>query len=143
MNPAERLIAMLTDSNFRIRSLIVAERKAAQGAAPTYMYAFEWQTPVQGGRLKSPHALDVPFTFDTIDLTNATDRSETAHALAATMSETWAAFAHSSVPAHKSLPDWPAYDAANRSTMILDAECRVENDPRGETRQLWQEITAS
>jgi para-nitrobenzyl esterase len=143
MNPAERLIAMLTDSNFRIRSLIVAERKAAQGAAPTYMYAFEWQTPVQGGRLKSPHALDVPFTFDTIDLTNATDRSETAHALAATMSETWAAFAHSSVPAHKSLPDWPTYDAANRSTMILDAECRVENDPRGETRQLWQEITAS
>jgi para-nitrobenzyl esterase len=143
MNPAERLIAMLTDSNFRIRSLIVAERKAAQGAAPTYMYAFEWETPVQGGRLKSPHALDVPFTFDTIDLTNSTDRSETAHALAATMSETWAAFAHSGVPAHRSLPHWPTYDAANRSTMILDAECRVENDPRGETRQLWQEITAS
>ena len=143
MNPAERLIATLTDSNFRIRSLIVAERKAAQGAAPTYMYAFEWETPVQGGRLKSPHALDVPFTFDTIDLTNATDRSAAAHTLAATMSETWAAFAHSGVPAHKSLPHWPAYDVARRSTMILDAECRVENDPRGETRQLWQEITAS
>ena len=30
MNPAERLIATLTDSNFRIRSLIVAERKAVQ-----------------------------------------------------------------------------------------------------------------
>ena len=29
-NPAERLIATLTDSNFRIRSLIVAERKARQ-----------------------------------------------------------------------------------------------------------------
>ena len=39
------------------------------------MYSFEWETPVQGGRLKAPHALDVPFTFDTIDLTNATDRS--------------------------------------------------------------------
>ena len=142
MNPAERLIATLTDSNFRIRSLMVAERKAAQGGAPTYMYAFEWETPVQGGRLKSPHALDVPFTFDTIDLTNATDRSATAHTLAATMSETWAAFAHSGVPAHKSLPHWPAYDVAQRSTMILDADCRVENDPRGETRQLWQEITA-
>ena len=65
---------------------------------------------MQGGRLKSPHALDVPFTFDTIDLTNATDRSATAHTLAATMSETWAAFARSGVPAHKSLPHWPAYD---------------------------------
>ena len=77
--PAERLIATLTDSNFRIRSLIVAEHKAKQAAAPVYMYSFEWETPVQGGRLKAPHALDVPFTFDTIDLTNATDRSEAAH----------------------------------------------------------------
>ena len=86
MNPAERLIATLTDSNFRIRSLIVAEHKARQAGAPVYMYAFEWETPVQGGRLKAPHALDVPFTFDTIDLTNATDRSAAAHRLAATMS---------------------------------------------------------
>ena len=31
-NPAERLIATLTDSNFRIRSLIVAEHKARQAA---------------------------------------------------------------------------------------------------------------
>ena len=29
----------------------------------------------------------------------------------------------------------------NRATMILDAECRIENDPRSETRQLWQTIT--
>ena len=98
MNPAERLIATLTDANFRIRSLIVAEHKARQAGAPVFMYAFEWETPVQGGRLKAPHALDVPFTFDTIDLTKATDRSEAAHRLAATMSATWAAFARSGVP---------------------------------------------
>src|SRR5262249_39277474 len=84
-NPAERLMATLTDSNFRIRSLIVAELESAQDAAPVYMYSFEWETPVHDGRLKAPHALDVPFTFDTIDLTNATDRSEGAHRLAATM----------------------------------------------------------
>ena len=107
MNPAERLIATLTDSNFRIRSLIVAERKARQAAAPVYMYSFEWETPVQGGRLKSPHALDVPFTFDTIDLTNATDRSADAHRLAATMSGTWAAFAHNGVPAQFVPPGRP------------------------------------
>ena len=140
-NAAERLIATLTDSNFRIRSLIVAESKAKQAAAPVYMYSFEWETPVQGGRLKAPHALDVPFTFDTIDLTNATDRSEAAHRLAATMSGTWAAFAHTGVPEHPSLPRWPAYDLASRATLMLDNECRIENDPRGETRQLWHAIT--
>jgi len=140
-NAAERLIATLTDSNFRIRSLIVAAHKATQGSASVYMYSFEWETPVQGGRLKSPHALDVPFTFDTIDLTNATDRSADAHRLAVTMSGTWAAFAHNGVPANLSIPRWPAYDLGNRATMILDAECRIENDPRSETRQLWQTIT--
>ena len=36
---------------------------------------------------------------------------------------------------------WPAYDLASRGTLMLDAECRIENDPRGETRQLWQTIT--
>jgi para-nitrobenzyl esterase len=140
-NAAERLIATLTDSNFRIRSLIVAGHKAKQAGAPVYMYSFEWETPVQEGRLRAPHALDVPFTFDTIDLTNATDRSEAAHRLAATMSGTWAAFAQTGVPEHTSIPRWPAYDLASRATLMLDAECRVENDPRSETRQLWQTIT--
>ncbi len=105
------------------------------------MYSFEWQTPVQGGRLKAPHALDVPFTFDTIDLTNATDNGADARRLAAIMSGTWAAFAHAGVPDNASIPHWPAYDPAERATLMLDAECRIENDPRGETRQLWQTIT--
>jgi para-nitrobenzyl esterase len=142
MNPAERLIATLTDSNFRIRSLMVAERKAVQAGAPVYMYSFQWETPVLGGRMKAPHALDVPFTFDTIDLTNATDRSAAAHKLAATMSGTWAAFAHTGKPEHPAIPPWPAYDLSARATLILDAECRVANDPGSETRSLWQGIIA-
>ncbi len=142
LNPAERLIATLTDSNFRIRSLMVAERKAAQGGAPVYMYSFEWETPVLGGKMKAPHAMDVPFTFDTIDLTNATDRGDAAHTLAATMSGTWAAFAHTGKPQHPSLPPWPAYDTIARPTLILDTECRIQNDPRGEARELWQAIIA-
>jgi para-nitrobenzyl esterase len=140
-NPAERLIATLTDANFRIRSLIVAGHKARQAGAPVYMYSFEWETPVQGRRLKAPHALDVPFTFDTIDLTNATDRSAAAHKLAATMSATWAAFARAGVPDNTAIPRWPTYDLTNRPTLVLDADCRIENDLRGETRQLWQTIT--
>ena len=141
LNPAERLIATLTDSNFRIRSLIVAEHKARQARAPVYMYSFEWETPVHGGRLKAPHALDVPFTFDTIDLTNATDRSADAHTLAATMSATWATFARTGVPDNAAIPHWPPYDVSTRSTLVLDAVCRIEQDPRGETRQLWRTIT--
>jgi para-nitrobenzyl esterase len=140
-NPAELLIAVLTDSNFRIRSLLMAERKADRGGAPVYMYSFDWQTPVFDGRLKAFHALDVPFTFDNLDHVNSTDRSAAARQLAATMSATWAAFARTGKPDHPAIPAWPAYDKSARATLILDAPCRIERDPAAETRVLWHAVT--
>ena len=38
--PADRLIATTTDCNFRIRSLVLAQRRAAKATAPVWMYAF-------------------------------------------------------------------------------------------------------
>ena len=143
MNPAELLIAIRTDAEFRIRSLLVAERQAALRAAPVFMYAFEWETPVHDGRLKAPHALDVPFVFDTLDLTRAHGDRPDAFTLAARMAETWIAFARTGRPSHADLPDWPAYDPATRATMILDTECRVAHDPRPHGRTLWQELTSA
>ncbi len=142
-NPTERFIAATTDSNFRIRSLTSAQRKAAQSKAPVWMYSFEWRTPLFDGRLGAPHAMDVPFCFDTIDLTNATDMGADAKRLAATMADTWIAFARSGNPDNPSIPHWPAYNAAERPTLLLDAAPRVENDLRGEARRLWQEITGT
>jgi para-nitrobenzyl esterase len=143
LNPAERLIAVTTDSNFRIRSLVLAQRRAAIKRAPVWMYSFEWQTPVLGGKLKSPHAMDVPFTFNTLDLTNATGGSAEAQGLADTMSSVWATFARNGRPDHASIPNWPVYDTENRATLVLDKTCRIENDPSGETRLLWQDITGT
>ncbi|WP_428540767.1 carboxylesterase/lipase family protein [Rhodopila sp.] len=143
LNPAERLIAATTDCNFRIRSLVLAQRRAALNRAPVWMYSFEWQTPVLGGKLKAPHAMDVPFAFNTLDLTNATGSSPDAQHLADTMSSVWAAFARNGHPDHTAIPAWPAYDAHTRATLILDKTCRIENDPGGEARRLWQDITAT
>jgi para-nitrobenzyl esterase len=143
MNPAERLIAILTDSNFRIRSLLLAERKAAKGKAPVYLYSFDWETPVFDGRLKAFHALDVPFTFDTIDFVGATDRGPAARQLAAAMSGTWAQFARTGKPDNPAIPVWPAYTSADRATMVLDKEWRLAGDYGRETRLLWSEITRS
>ena len=81
--------------------------------------------------------------FNTLDLTNATGGSPEAQTLADTMSSVWAAFARNGLPDHASIPAWPVYDRENRATMILDSTCRVENDPRGETRRLWQDITGT
>ena len=140
-SPAELLIAILTDSNFRIRSLTLAQRKAAQNRAPVFMYAFEWETPVHGGRLKAPHAMDVPFTFDTLEFVGSTDRGPAAHALAARMSTTWTAFARTGSPDNPAIPPWPAYNAQTRDTMILNTTWSIAADPNKETRLLWQEIS--
>jgi para-nitrobenzyl esterase len=139
-SPAELLIAITTESNFRIRSLILAERKAAQRKAPVWLYAFEWETPVFDGKLGAYHALDVPFAFDTLDHVGATDRSPEAQTLAARMSQTWAAFARTGRPDHPAIPAWPPYDSERRATMLLDAAWRVENDHGREARLLWKEI---
>jgi para-nitrobenzyl esterase len=140
-NPAERLISTLTDSNFRVRTLTLAERKAAKAAAPVWVYSFDWETPVFGGRLKAFHALDVPFVFDTIDLVGSTDRGAVAHDLARQISATWATFARTGNPDNPAIPHWPAYTQAERATLILDRECRVANDYGRETRLLWKELT--
>jgi para-nitrobenzyl esterase len=141
LSPAERLIAVTTDCNFRIRSLVLAQRRTALKRGPVWMYSFQWETPVLGGKLKAPHAMDVPFTFNTLNLTNATGGDPDAQALADTMSSVWAAFARNGRPDHSAIPSWPVYDAQTRATLVLDKMCRIENDPRREARLLWQEIT--
>lgn len=50
----------------RMHSITLAERKYEQGAAPVFMYLFRWETPVLNGRLKSCHALEIPFVFDNL-----------------------------------------------------------------------------
>ena len=140
MNPAELLIEITTDSNFWVRSVLLAERKAAKGKAPVYMYSFNWQTPVFDGKLMAQHALDVPFVFDTLDRTGITGHSPAAPAIAAAESATWAAFARAGTPDNKAIPHWPAYTAADRATMMIDTEWRVQNDPQHEARLLWTKI---
>ncbi len=142
-SPAERLVAALTDGNFRIRSLVMAERRARRGGAPVWMYSFAFESAAFDGRLKAPHAFDVPFTFDTIDTLPDIDRTSRAATLGAAMSGSWAAFAHHGVPDHPALPHWPAYTLGRRPTLVLDAECRIVEDPGAETRALWQQVAGA
>jgi para-nitrobenzyl esterase len=50
----------------------------------------------------------------------------------------WVSLAKTGNPNHPKIPDWPAYDADERATMIFDNETRVENDPRSEIRKFWE-----
>jgi para-nitrobenzyl esterase len=139
-SPGDRLIAALTGSNFTVRTTLYAERRAARGGAPVYMYSLEWGTPLHGGRMGAHHAIDLPFVFDTTEVPRSTASAAGAAELAAVMSATWAEFARSGIPANPALPAWPAYDGETRATMVFDTRCRVVNDPAAEARLLWSRV---
>jgi para-nitrobenzyl esterase len=134
-SPSDIYFAVTTDAAFRMDAITQAERKAAQHAAPAYMYLFAWPSPVMDGKLKAGHVLEVPFVFDNIDkVPEGIGTGPDLQPLADKISSTWVAFARSGNPNHSGLPHWPAYDINTRATMILDKECRVVNDPGKEER---------
>jgi para-nitrobenzyl esterase len=138
MRADEIAIAILSDAGVRAMSLQIAERKLAQKAAPVFVYLFAWETPVLGGRLRSCHTLEIPFVFDTAATATITGDDPARLPLATTMSRAWLAFARHGRPDHAGLPAWPGYSTAERPTMIFDTTCRIENDPFGSERQVWE-----
>jgi para-nitrobenzyl esterase len=120
-------------------SVLLAERKAAQHAAPVYLYIWEWAAPVDGGILKAPHTMEIPFAFDNIDKGPILlGSAPSTQALARLTSSTWVAFARTGDPNHPQLPHWPPYDADRRSTMIFNIDSRVVDDPNSEVRRILQ-----
>jgi len=129
--PADRLITITTASNFIVRSVLLAERKAARGKAPVWAYHFDWESPAYGGKLKACHSIEVPFVFDTLHVIGAQHQKPGAQALADHVSKTWATFARSGTC------DWPAYTADKRTTMVFNDQSRTVDDPDKEVRPLW------
>ncbi|HZZ69073.1 MAG TPA: carboxylesterase family protein [Phenylobacterium sp.] len=114
-------------------SLKLAERKAAQHAAPVWMYMLTWETPVAKGRLRSPHALEIPLVFDNVEKARSfVGRGDEPQAVADQMSAVWLAFAHAGDPG------WPAYDTKTRATKLFDVESRIVNDPLPDVRKVLE-----
>ena len=110
-------------------------------AAPTWSYQLDWPSPVEEGRLRAFHTLDIPLVFDNAGLPTArTGGGEDACALAATMSDALIAFARHGDPNHAGLADWAPYTLPQRRTMLFDVRSRGADDPRGGERELYQRV---
>jgi para-nitrobenzyl esterase len=133
-SPSDIYFLIASDNRYGAPVMKIAERRAALGKGPVFLYYFRWESPVDGGRLKSPHTIEIPFAFDNIKESRLTSTSPDAPALADKVSAAWIAFARSGDPNTSQLPKWAAFNAKDRPTMVFNNESRVENDPLREQR---------
>src|SRR6185312_13366313 len=93
-SPSDIYFLIASDYRYGAPVMKIAERRAALNKAPVYLYYFRWETPVQGGRLKSPHTIEIPFAFDNVKVSaSLTGGGPEAMALADKVSDAWIAFA--------------------------------------------------
>jgi len=133
-SPSLVFFAATSDRLVRMDAITQAERKLALNAAPAYMYLFEWETPVLGGRLHTPHGLEMPFVFDNIDKAPGwLGIGTNLQPLADKVSGAWTAFARTGNPSQPGLT-WPRYNTENRPTMVFNNVCKIVNDPARQGR---------
>jgi para-nitrobenzyl esterase len=131
---------MLTDASFRFCAYTQAERKAAQGGAPVYMYLWEWPSPSFDGKLGAAHGIDVAASLDNDHNAIIGSGSSEAHERCRALAHAWIAFARTGNPNNRFLAHWPAFDLRTRATLVFGAEHRIVSDPYGDFRVAWNEI---
>jgi para-nitrobenzyl esterase len=131
------LWAAIAAAVMRQNAVTQAERKAAQGGAPAYQYVYAWRTPVLDGKPGTFHSSEIAFVFDNAELCpRYCGGGHDALALSHKMGAAWSGFAKDGNPGHREVPEWPAYTAERRATMVFDNQCAIRNDLEGEGLRL-------
>jgi para-nitrobenzyl esterase len=136
-SPPYLLASVTTAQWFWLNSIVLAERKVAQNAAPVYMYRMDWGSPINNGILKAAHAMELSFVFSTYEnIRYFVGPGPGPERMASQMHSAWVAFAKTGNPNTRILPQWPQYDTKSRSTMIFNVHSRVDSDPLSQLRRL-------
>lgn len=134
------LLIGIQSEGARRSSILLAERKAAAGGAPVFMYLVTYQSDFLGGLFKAGHGIEIAYVFDVVEdvpyVGSRPDRQE----LVAAMSEAWLAFGRTGNPSHTGIPRWEPYDTKNRATMVFDVPSRLVNDPFREELDAWKDM---
>jgi para-nitrobenzyl esterase len=103
--------------------------------APVYSYFFTWQSPMLEDA-GAWHTAELAFCFDnTKRCRQATGDTPKAQALAKKMATAWANFARTGNPNQHGLT-WTPFEPVKCPTMIFDNQCRMADDPEGNTRKI-------
>ncbi|MEM1110974.1 MAG: carboxylesterase family protein [Pseudomonadota bacterium] len=129
---------VVTDCMFRRGSVKAAEAHAATSSGRTWLYQFDWATPVKHGAIGAIHGIDVPFCNQNLEAFAALlGDIEPLRELANTVSDTWVNFARHGKPAADRLPDWHPFDAQDRATMVFNDRIELRHDVDPHLRAIW------
>ena len=135
LDPNLLTAAMQTDETFRWPAWqLAADRVAAD--RPTWMYRFDWPTPVFGGMLGACHGVDIPFAFDNLHRPGAemfTGTGDERAPIAKQFSTAVLAFARDGDPG------WSSYDTVTRATQIIGPDPELAKDPDHDLRVMWEQ----
>jgi para-nitrobenzyl esterase len=136
---------IITDTSFRRSAQTMLDRKAAQaaaGGAPVWAYLWTTPSPAYGGRYGAAHATDVAPSMHDIRFPLSGPDAVNLR-LADQLAGAWASFAADGDPNNARTPNWPAYDAKSRMTMVFGDPSNAVSDPRRAFRELWVKQAAS
>ena len=132
-HPGEKpfdIYSRMMAASVRQGAVTQAERIAARGGAPAYLYWFQWKTPVLDGRPRAFHCSEISFCFDNMSRAeNMTGNGPEAQALAKQVSQAWINFARKGDPNHAGLPQWPQFTPDKCQTMIFNNKCEMKENP--------------
>ncbi|HEY5531521.1 MAG TPA: carboxylesterase/lipase family protein [Candidatus Anoxymicrobiaceae bacterium] len=133
-------LAAITDSMFRVPAIRVAEAQSPK-QSKTWMYLFTWPSPVFS-RLGACHAIELPFVFGNMKASRISTLigRNPPQRLVDTMQSAWLAFAKNGNPNASGVPEWQAYDAGSRATMILNATSKQQDNPYGADTDVWNGV---
>ena len=138
--PPDLYFLIASDHQYGGGAMKAVERRSAPGFAPAYLYYWTWESPLEGGKYRAQHTIDIAFAFDNVKASRLTAGAPDAQALADQVSEAFIAFFRSGDPntPQSKLPAWPRYDATNRPTMVFSSTPVLRNDPIREQRlAMW------
>jgi para-nitrobenzyl esterase len=125
------LVEAVADLDLHVPNELLARAHRARGNR-VWRYRFTWQAGERGAF----HALDLPFSFGTLDVAGWRDfagaQDARADALSTRMQTAWTSFADGGVPRDDALDAWPAH-----SLVQLGAESAVGEDAISRRVDLW------
>ena len=117
------VLSLISTASVRQQAVDQATRKAAQAAAPAYLYLFDYRTTMLDGRPGAFHSAEIAFVFRNLELCpNLTGGDPQGQRLEDQISRAWMQFARTGNPNHQGLPDWAEVTPNTAPTMIFGNE---------------------